>query len=648
MATLIEESRLPSDVLGAEGPFAAAQEQFVPRLGQQQMADAVAECLDASSTLIVEAGTGVGKTYAYLVPVLAAGKKTLVSTGTKNLQDQLFKRDLPAVMKILNCGITLALLKGRGNYLCRYRFELARQDSALVTTHGSLLKRLGQFAARSSDGDLTSVKGMASEAGLRYRVSSTVENCLGQKCPYYDDCYVIDARRQAQEADLVVVNHHLLFADIALKQDGYGEVLPTVETLILDEAHLVPEVAGQFFSRSFHTRQLRDLLRDAEAEAGAVSGALHALLAHSEELETALRRFLAETASMPQRGATQSVLPQPLGEQWAQLGAAVTAFAKHLKGQADRSEGLAAISARCDDLLARHGECSNQQDQNFIYWFECGERDLSFHATPLNVAGALGEFRAAYDAAWVLTSATLSVGGDFSHFLDQVGLGEARTLGCDSPFDFPNKALLYVPQGLPLPRHETHTQALVEAVRPLLEASNGRAFLLFTSHRARRRAAELLCEDGYPLFIQGEKPPLDLVEDFKASGNGILLGSASFWQGVDVPGSALSLVVIDKLPFQPPDDPVLEARSRHLQARGESAFARLQLPAAVIRLKQGAGRLIRTLDDRGVLVIGDPRLASKSYAHAFIDSLPPMPRTRHAERARAFFRADVSNRAASS
>jgi len=647
MAGLIDQPVSPHEILGAEGPFARTQTGFMPRAGQQMMADAVADCLARQETLIVEAGTGVGKTYAYLVPLLTAGGKSLVSTGTKNLQDQLFKRDLPAVMETLARGITVALLKGRGNYLCRYRFELARQDAALVATHGGLLKRLAKFDATTRDGDLTTVPGLVDAVGVRFRVSSTVDNCLGQKCPFFDDCHLVEARRRAHEADLVVVNHHLLFADMALKQDGFGEVLPAVDALILDEAHLVPEIASQFFSQSFNTRQVRDLLRDAEAEAGAVSGALQPLLARSEVLENALRHFLVDSAELPERGATQSVLPGRLGETWTGLGEALAEFAEHLQAQGERSEGLAAVAGRGLALLAGHVECTRSDVEENIYWYERSERELTFHATPLNVADALAEFRASYEAAWVLTSATLSVGGDFTHFVEQTGLNDATTLSCESPFDYRHKALLYVPEGLPLPRHEQHTQALVDAVRPLLTASGGRAFLLFTSHRARRRAAELLAGDGYPLFVQGDQPPLDLVEDFKASGNGVLLGSASFWQGVDVPGSALSMVVIDKLPFQPPDDPVLQARVRQLEARGEAAFHRLQLPAAVIRLKQGAGRLIRTLSDRGVLVIGDPRLASKGYAHAFVDSLPPMPRTRRAERAKAFFSTDAQDGAAS-
>jgi ATP-dependent DNA helicase DinG len=627
-------------LLGAEGPFAQDVPGFAPRLAQQRMAVAVAEAIEQRETLIAEAGTGTGKTFAYLVPALLSGRKVIVSTGTKALQDQLFFRDLPRVRSVLSAHVKTSLLKGRANYLCLYRLDQAVREGHATREQASQLSTIRAWSARTRRGDRMELAEIPEDAPIWPRVTSTPENCLGSECAFFEDCHVVKARRDAMEADVVVVNHHLLLADLALKQEGFGEILPHADAFILDEAHQVPELAGQFFSQSISARQLTDLAHDALAECGGVTGATSLLLEPVEALQEAVRHLRLALDPLPQRGSLgllehDAAVRQMLGE----LRDVLAAVVDLLGAQAERSRGFANAFERAEILSLRLDRIVEEASDTDVRWYELFPRGFSLHATPLDLASPLRAMRDATSAAWIHTSATLSVAGDFGHFARQLGIDDPHTLSLESPFDYAKQALAYFPEKLPDPNARDYTERVVEAVLPVLEASNGRAFLLFTSHRALRRAAELL-EDRvpWPLFVQGTAPRHRLLEEFRASGHGVLLGAASFWEGVDVAGEALSVVVIDKLPFASPDDPVLQARLEAIEASGVGAFMGWQVPTAVIALKQGAGRLIRDVHDRGVLVLCDPRLLGKGYGKLFLASIPPMPRTRALDDVRAFFR----------
>ncbi|MEJ2385407.1 MAG: ATP-dependent DNA helicase [Xanthomonadales bacterium] len=577
---------------------------------------------------MIEAGTGIGKTLAYLVPALLSGERVIISTGTKTLQDQLFFRDLPLVRTALGSAAVTALLKGRANYLCLHRMRLARTEGRLPSREAvAELEAVYDWSARTRDGDLSLAGVVSDDSGLMPFVTSTADNCLGSECPDFEDCFVARARREAQEADIVVVNHHLLFADMAIKQSGFGEVLPGAGAFIVDEAHQAPETASRFFSLTVSARQVQDLCRDFLAESADVAGALGVLrepvadcLARTQQIQSTIAE------RMPERGGWGELLSDDAVRGGLQaLDQAIIALAEESERLEGGARGMDGCIERARNLRAAFDRFDAAEAPGEVRWFERRGKGFALNITPLDVADVFNEFRARAPAAWVFTSATLSVRGDFSHFTARMGLDAARTLCLDSPFDYARNARIWLPEGLPEPRSPDFVPALLDRVVPLIEASRGRAFLLFTSHRALRRAAELLAERlSFPLFVQGQEPRSHLLEKFRASGEGVLLGSASFWEGVDVIGDALSLVVIDKLPFAAPDDPVIDARSGLLRRTGGNPFMQLFLPQAVIALKQGAGRLIRDVNDRGVLVICDPRLRTRSYGRVFLESLPPM------------------------
>ena len=638
----------PAALLDAAGPFAEALPGFRPRQEQIELAQAVADTLDTGGTLVAEAGTGTGKTLAYLVPALLSGLRTIVSTGTKTLQDQLFFRDLPLVMDALDLRIDVALLKGRANYLCLHRLEQSRRDGRYPTRESvAELEAVRDWASRTRDGDLTVASVIPDDSAVWPMVTSTNDNCLGSQCPEYEDCHVLRARRRAQAADLVVVNHHLLFADMAVKQRGFGEVLPGAEAFIVDEAHQAPELASRFFSSSLTGRRLGDLLRDILAEAAETPGGLGSVRGTVETCRQALQAFQAALAErLGERGSWQELLTHGEIRQALQdLDQAVADLAEPLQALEGSSRGLDACIERRTEIQSLFDLLDSASGSGLVRWFERRGRGFGLHVTPLDVSEVFQAYRDELDAAWVFTSATLSVGGDFGHFTRQLGLGDADTVCLDSPFDYPNNALLWLP-ALPVePRDPAYVDRLMDQLIPVLEASRGRAFLLFTSHRALRAAAERLRHAvDFPLFVQGQGPRSVLLEAFRDSGDGVLLGTSSFWEGVDVIGDALSLVVIDKLPFAAPDDPVLEALGDRLRSEGGNPFMELALPQAVIALKQGAGRLIRDVNDRGVLAICDPRLHTRGYGAVFLDSLPPMRRTREVGDVVAFFEADAAPR----
>ncbi|GAA0707584.1 ATP-dependent DNA helicase [Dokdonella soli] len=631
-----------ADLLGPDGPFAREVPGFAPRASQQAMAASVEEAIADRQMLVAEAGTGTGKTFAYLVPALTSGKRVIVSTGTKTLQDQLFHRDLPQVRSVLGARLSAALLKGRANYLCLHRLDQAHQEGRFTSREQvSQLQAIRVWATRTRSGDRAELAEIAEDSTLWPRVTSTTENCLGADCPMFNDCFVVKARRAAQEADLVIVNHHLLFADLAIKQEGFGEILPGAHAFILDEAHQIPELAGQFFSVTLSARQLTELSGDAFAECANVSGALAVLQPVIEPLNAAVKRVRLALDRFPAKGAfVQIERDAEVESELAALRDALGALAETLDKHAERSRGLASVGERAAQQVARLAHLTDSGARDAVHWYELTTHGFAFHATPLDLSQPLRELRAQSHAAWIFTSATLSVAGRFDHFARQLGLDDPHTLLLDSPFDYAQQALAYLPRGLPDPSAADYVDRVIDAVIPVLEASRGRAFLLFTSHRALRRAAELLPERAaFPLFVQGTAPRNRLLEAFRASGNGVLLGAASFWEGVDVAGEALSVVVIDKLPFAAPDDPVLVARLEALREAGGNPFTDWQIPAAVIALKQGAGRLIRDVRDRGVLVLCDPRLTSRGYGKLFLASLPPLPRTREAADVERFFTA---------
>ncbi len=630
-------------VLGASGPLAAALDGFAPRVQQQEMAAAVEAALEQGHCLIAEAGTGTGKTFAYLVPALRSGQRVIISTGTRHLQDQLFHRDLPLVRHALGLPVSVALLKGRANYLCLHRLEATIEGGRLRRREEiDAVLRVRDWAGRTRSGDIAEVTEIAEDSPIWPRVTSTSENCLGQNCPDFQECHLVKARRAAQEAEVVVVNHHLLLADMALRGEGIGEVLPGANAFIIDEAHQLPEVATQFFGESLSLYQLQELGRDSESEllkeASDARGALQPILAALEKAALDLRLAFGE---QERREPWQAVAQEPaVIDGLAAVAEALKTLHGALQPLSVRGRGLEGCERRAADLAQRIEAFRGPVATGYVQWFETYRRGLRIHRTPIEIADRFRQ-QVAGQAAWIFVSATLAVDGRFDHFAERLGLDEAET-GCwESPFDYRQQAVFYVPRGLPEPSDRGYTDAVLAAALPVLEASGGRAFLLFTSHRALRRAAEQLKGRlDYPLLVQGERPRGELLERFRRLGNAVLLGTGSFWEGVDVRGEALSLVVIDKLPFAAPDDPVLQARIEVLRKAGGSPFMEIQLPAAVITLKQGVGRLIRDVTDSGVLMICDPRLLSKGYGRTFLNSLPAMTCTRDPERVRAFFQSD--------
>ncbi|MCX7175261.1 MAG: ATP-dependent DNA helicase [Proteobacteria bacterium] len=634
-------------VFAADGPLACAIPGYRLRPQQIEMAGRIANAIRNNQVQVAEAGTGTGKTFAYLVPALLSGGKVIISTGTKTLQDQLFQRDLPAVREALKVSASIALLKGRANYVCHYHLERAVADGRFQSREeAGHIRTIARFAKTSKSGDKGQLGAVPEDSGAWAAATSTRENCLGQECPQHKDCFVLAARREALAADIVVVNHHLFFADVMLRDDGLGELLPACNTVIFDEAHQLPEIAGLFFGESLGTGQVVDLMHDTRLEAVAAAKDYPPLQDATRAVEKAARDVrLAVTVENARLAATQLAHNDAFQRALQVLADELSGFEKHLESQAGRSEGLGNCLQRAQEISARLKRWRTLEDATQVRWLEVFSQALALNLTPLDVAEIFRKQLQGHPRGWVFTSATLAVGSDFSHYCGEMGLTDAGT-DCGfwgSPFDYAANALLYVPKGMPDPNSVDYPDAVTEAAYPAIVAAGGRAFVLCTSLRAMRRIHALLLErfarDGlvFPLLLQGEGAKAELLARFRSLGNAVLVASQSFWEGVDVRGEALSLVVIDKLPFSPPDDPVLAARIEQLRKAGKNPFMDYQLPRTVISMKQGAGRLIRDETDRGVLMVCDPRLVNKPYGRRVWQSLPPMRRSREIADVVAFF-----------
>jgi ATP-dependent DNA helicase DinG len=618
------------DVFASAGPLARALPDYAQRQEQALMAKAVGAALARLEPLIVEAGTGTGKTFAYLVPALLSGRSVIISTGTRTLQDQLFRRDVPMLAKALGLPAKLALLKGRTNYLCRHRLELATQQGALLgsdRTAARLIARIGRWAATTKSGDLAELTDLPEQSSIWPNITSTRENCLGQECPQYSRCHVIEARRNAQAADIVVVNHHLLLADLALKDEGFGDLLPGAEAVILDEAHQVPDIAAQFFGQSWSVRQAQMLLRDTTAELAAAAIRAPALV----EAVLAVEGHLEGLRHALQRGSGRyewSQLPDAFLDALPEIETALSELASQLEGLGGGA-GTANCARRAAHLANALAQMSELPDESGLRWVEVGQSGMTLQYTPFEIAERLREYVESRPCAWIFTSATLAIGDDFAHFAARIGLPEARTLRIGSPFDYSEQARILLPPRMPDPLDPKFADRFIEACAPLIEACGGRAFLLHTSYRGLAEGVRAFKTrfpaPAFPVLVQGEAPREVLLSRFRELGNAVLLATGSFWEGVDVKGDALSIVAIDKLPFAAPDDPVLKARLEGIRRRGGNPFFEYQLPQAVLALKQGVGRLIRDFDDFGVIVIGDPRVKTKAYGRVFLESMPPSP-----------------------
>ncbi len=608
------------------------------------MAQAVLDAISKNSVIVIEAGTGTGKTFAYLAPAILSGGKIIVSTGTKTLQDQLHARDIPVMLKALGLSLEVALLKGRANYICHYHLGRTLQEGRLPSREdAAYLALIARHAEHSTSGDKAGLVEVPEDAGIWPFVTSTRENCLGSECPNHQECFVLEARKKAMQADLVVVNHHLFFADVMLKDEGVAELLPACNTVIFDEAHQLPEIASLFLGEAVGVGQMVELARDAKIEAAISAKDFSALPESATKFEKCARDLRLAAPDAESRLSFAS-LDKAFFAALSSLQQSLDAFLGLLELQAERSEGLANCRDRAFDILRKLKNWISDDSGDYVRWVEVYSQSLQLNSTPMSIAKLFADQIEARPKSWIFTSATLSMKGNFSHYLEQMGLDDAQTLCLDSPFDYPSQSLLYVPEALPEPNRREHTEAVVESALPLIRASGGRAFLLFTSLKAMRLAHELLkarfAAEGmdFPVLVQGEGAKHAMLDAFRQLGNAVLLGSQSFWEGVDVRGEALSLVVIDKLPFAPPDDPVLSARIEKINREGGNAFMEFQLPHAVLTLKQGAGRLIRSETDTGVLMICDPRLISKSYGRKIWQSLPPMKRTRALDEAVEFLK----------
>ena len=621
-----------SNIFSVNGELSQSIKGFRPRTEQIEMAHAVGESIQNKSSLIIEAGTGTGKTFAYLAPALVFGKKTIISTGSKNLQDQLFNRDLPAIKKALNFTGKIALLKGRANYLCLERLDQVIAQGVLGDKSVLVeLSKVRKWNNSTKTGDFTECIELAEDSPIIPQLTSTAESCLGTDCPNYSECYVASARKKALNADLVVVNHHLFFADMAVKESGFGELIPNAEVIIFDEAHQLPDIASQYFGQSLTSRQLFDLCKDINIVYRTELKDMQQLGTTSDTLLKVVQdfRLLLGNGSNVRGNWRELYTQSAVKKSFELLQEKIDFLAEVIKLALGRSQTLDSIFERVESIKIQLKRLSETNIVGYCYWYEGNGRQFGLHITPLTVADKFGAQLEAKEAAWIFTSATLEVGGTFNHFCQLLGIENATQKILPSPFNYSEQSLLCVPRYLPNTNQTNTLSSLGEMLLPVIEANKGRCFVLCTSYSMMRGLAEYFREkSNLSILLQGETSKGKLLEQFIKETHSVLVATSSFWEGVDVRGDALSLVIIDKLPFTAPDEPLLKARIEDCRLQGGDPFNDIQIPEAVITLKQGVGRLIRDVTDRGVVIICDNRLVMRNYGETFLKSLPNSSRTR--------------------
>ena len=622
-----------SNIFSVNGELSQSIKGFRPRTEQIEMAHAVGESIQNKSSLVIEAGTGTGKTFAYLAPALVFGKKTIISTGSKNLQDQLFNRDLPAIKKALNFTGKIALLKGRANYLCLERLDQVIAQGVLGDKSVLVeLSKVRKWNNSTKTGDFTECIELAEDSPIIPQLTSTAESCLGTDCPRYSECYVASARKKALNADLVVVNHHLFFADMAVKESGFGELIPNADVIIFDEAHQLPDIASQYFGQSLTSRQLFDLCKDINIVYRTELKDMQQLGTTSDTLLKVVQdfRLLLGNGSNVRGNWRELYTQSAVKKSFELLQEKIDFLSEVIKLALGRSQTLDSIFERVESIKSQLKRLSETNIVGYCYWYEGNGRQFGLHITPLTVADKFGEQLKAKEAAWIFTSATLEVGGTFNHFCQCLGIEDATQKILPSPFNYSEQSLLCVPRYLPNTNQENTLSSLGEMLLPVIEANKGRCFVLCTSYSMMRGLAEYFREkSNLSILLQGETSKGKLLEQFIKETHSVLVATSSFWEGVDVRGDALSLVIIDKLPFTAPDEPLLKARIEDCRLQGGDPFNDIQIPEAVITLKQGVGRLIRDVTDRGVVIICDNRLVMRNYGETFLKSLPNSSRTRN-------------------
>jgi len=643
------------EILGPQGSVARHHANYEFRPGQVQMAEAVAAAIGDRHHLCVEAGTGTGKTLAYLIPAIFSGRRVIISTATKNLQEQLFFKDLPFLENALGRPLSVCYMKGRSNYLCLKKLSEINSETYLFSPHDpEYLRVIRAWAAKTDTGDRAELRELPEELPLWQKLDARRDTCTGQKCDDFESCFVTRVRQRALESDLVVVNHHLFFADLALRQGDFGAVLPEYSVAIFDEAHELEDIATQYFGVMISNYRIEELVRDTDRairEAGEgsefIRNQLTKLMARSLAF---FSRFISKEGrfQLAEFGPDETLRrgigpPDENGEAYRALQSDLALIAAGLDNLPMRSDTLDALIRRCEELRDALVSIMESDSMEHVYWYECRGRGVFLWATPIRVADVLREKLFQDVDTVVLTSATLSTGGNFNFVRARLGLDRTAELILGSHFDFTRQSIFYVPRDLPEPREPDWAAQACRVLEKVLDASRGRAFLLFTSYAQMQQVHRTLRERlPYPVLMQGERSKAALLEEFRAKPHSVLFATNSFWQGVDVQGEALSCVVIDKLPFSVPSDPVTAARIRHLNQTGGNAFYDYQIPEAVILLKQGLGRLIRSRNDRGILVLLDKRVVTKGYGRIFLTSIPPAPLTHSLEELRNFFAAPVS------
>lgn len=634
------------DDFAPDGLLAQAIKGFKARAPQQEMATAVSRAIEEQLQLVVEAGTGTGKTFAYLVPALRANKKVVISTGSKNLQDQLFSKDLPIIKKALDYSGKIALLKGRSNYLCLER--LSHQYAAagdLTPTLREDLASVKRWSLRTKDGDTSKCNTVNEDSQIWSALTSTNDNCLGTECPHYEDCYVVKARRRAMNADIIVVNHHLFLADVVVKDTGFGELIPKADVMIFDEAHQIPDLACQYFGQQLTSRQLFDLAKEINLCYRTEVKDMAQLQKCADKLQKSVQDFRLAIGESGFKGNLRYLFNQPkVKDALAMLSDAFLFCQEVLLLALGRSSSLDNCFERVNDYYVLLKRLTDVNMAGFSYWYECSSYGFILALTPLSVSDKFSELLEERKGSWIFTSATLAVNNNLDYFTQRLGLTKTESLVLVSPFDYEHQTLLCVPRYIPSPNEHNSAVKLAEILLPVIEANNGRCFFLCTSYLMMNALAKEFKEHlSLPVLVQGETSKVKLLEQFIEKGNALLVATSSFWEGIDVRGDTLSCVIIDKLPFTSPEEPLLKARMEDCQLQGGDPFAEVQIPEAVITLKQGVGRLIRDHNDRGVIIICDNRLVMRPYGEIFLNSLPPSPRTRDIKKVMKFLTESKSN-----